>query len=359
MLGDKTAPGKAILLALPEQIRIGIHPEFLFCVFSLALAVLAGLGAEKLIQSPRWQIVAGVVIACDLLLVSSGRPMNEESSANTPGFTREMADGSQELVSKIRALTSESVPPARYDIRPDVWLLWSGSGPILGIPSGNGCDPMAPERTIQARLAFAKGARWGACYEVENPASPMLSLMNTRVLLAHSEVNAPGMELAAEVNGYKIYNNRGVMDRFFFAQSVRRVSGLQEAAKAVQAPDFRPAEETVVEAPGEAFDVASFEVASGGPARVRVLSYEPSAIRVETENSAPGLLVDTDSFYPGWEALVDGNPARIYAADAAFRAVRVPAGRHTVEFRLRPRTLAWSACISAVMLAGVVLLSVL
>lgn len=353
MLGDQTKPGRAILLALPEKIRIGIHPEFLFCVFSLALAVLAGLGAEKLLRSSRWQVAAGIVIACDLLLVSSGRPMNEESSVTSPGITHASAEGSTDLVARIRQLTNESVPPARFDIRPDVWLTWSQMGPVLGIPTGNGCDPMAPERTIQARLAFAKGARWGGCYEVERPASPMVSLMNTRVLLSHSDVDASGFDLAAEAGGYKVYRNRAAMDRFFFAPRVRSVNSLEEAEKAVQSGDFRPQDETIVEAAGDVFDVAA------GSAQVRVISYQPSVIRVETGNSAAGMLVETDSFYPGWEAAVDGNPAQIYPADVAFRAVRVPAGRHTVEFRLRSHTLAWSAGVSAVMLTGVMLLFLL
>ncbi len=117
MLGDQTPLGKAALLALPVQIRIGIHPEFFFCVFSLALAVLAGLGAERLLRSSRLQIAAGVVIACDLILVSSGRPMNEESTATSPGITHAAADGSADLVARIREITNRSVPQARYDTR--------------------------------------------------------------------------------------------------------------------------------------------------------------------------------------------------------------------------------------------------
>ena len=54
---------------------------------------------------------------------------------------------------------------------------------------------MAPERTIEARLAFAKGPRWGSCYQVENPASPVLSLMNVRVLLSRSVLDVPGLRL--------------------------------------------------------------------------------------------------------------------------------------------------------------------
>jgi hypothetical protein len=39
-------------------------------------------------------------------------------------------------------------------------------------------------------------------------------------------------------------------------------------------------------------------------------------------------------------------PAPLYAADAAFRATPVPAGRHTVEMRFEPRILTLSGLIS-------------
>lgn len=351
MLGDQTPVGRAVLLALPVEIRIGIHPEFLFCVFSLALAVLAGLGAESLLRSTRLQIAAGVVIVCDLILVSSGRPMNEESAVTSPGITRTAADGSAELLARLHEITDRSIPSYRYDTRPDVSYLWSNAGPVIGIPTSNGCDPLAPERTIEARRAFANGPRWGTCYQVENPASPVLSLMNARALLSHSEVNAPGLRLAGEVAGYKIYENLDVMDRFFFAKRVRSVENLAAASALVRSSGFRPADETVVEAPGERFDLTPDVTAS-----VRVVSYAPSAIRLETEASGPAFLVAAESYYPGWEASIDGNPARIYPADAAFRGVRVPGGKHAIEFRFVPKTLSRSAAISAAALVGVALL---
>jgi hypothetical protein len=328
MLGDQTALGRAALAALPVQLRIGIHPEFLFCVFSLSLAVLAALGAERLLPSSRLQIAAGIVIVCDLILVSSGRPMNQNSTKLEPGITHDSVDGNRELLARLREITSRSVPPYRYDARPGVPFLWSSSGPVIGIPSANGCDPLAPERTIDARLAFASGPRWGTCYQVENPGSPMLNLMNVRALLSRTS------------SGYDISENTAVLERFFFVGHVRAVDTLAQASAIVQSPEFRPSEDAVVEAPGARFEMLA-------PGTVQVIFYAPSAIRLTTVASASAFLVATESYYPGWEASIDGVPAHIYPTDAAFRGVSIPAGTHTVDFRFVPRTLYRSAIVSA------------
>jgi hypothetical protein len=351
MLGDQTALGRAVLAALPVQLRIGIHPEFLFCVFSLSLAVLAGLGAERLLPSSRLQIAAGIVIVCDLILVSSGRPMNQNSTRLDPGITHDSVDGNPEILARLREVTGQSLPPYRYDTSPGVSFVWSGSGPVVGIPTANGCDPLAPERTIEARRAFASGPRWGTCYQVENPRSPVLSLMNVRALLSLTDLDgpsleAPGLRLASQSGGYKIYENTAVLDRFFFVKHVHPVDSLALAAAIVQSPDFRPSEDAIVEAPGERFETSASE------SSVRVVSYSPLGVRLHTVASVPSFLVAAESYYPGWEASIDGTPARLYPTDAAFRGVRVPAGKHTVDFRFVPRTLYRSAAVSVIALAA-------
>jgi len=44
----------------------------------------------------------------------------------------------------------------------------------------------------------------------------------------------------------------------------------------------------------------------------------------------------TDVWHPWWRAEVDGVSAEILKADVLFRAVAVPAGRHTVRFTFHP-----------------------
>ena len=63
--------------------------------------------------------------------------------------------------------------------------------------------------------------------------------------------------------------------------------------------------------------------------------------------TAPALLVLSDSFFPGWEALVDGTRAPIVCADYAFRGVALAAGEHRVEFRYRPRSFRAGVALAA------------
>jgi len=76
--------------------------------------------------------------------------------------------------------------------------------------------------------------------------------------------------------------------------------------------------------------------ASETPGSARLIARSPS--RVELETSAPGerLLVFFDAYEKGWSASVDGQPAAVFRADAAFRGVRLPPGSHRVVFSYRP-----------------------
>jgi Bacterial membrane protein YfhO len=336
MFGDSTPVGRTIFLALPVSVRIGIHPEYTLPVFALGVAVLAGLGANRFLR-PRWQIAVGVIIAIDLLAVGSGRPFNIEK-----GTTHDALDGSPKLAEKLRDLARTPAPPYRVDMA-DVTYGWSSVWPILAVPTADGCDPMAPERVIQLRLAFSPGERWGTCYQVKNALSPVLGLANVRYVISKTPVPLPAVE---EVEGFTIYENPRVMPRFFFAREVRPAADLADAARGLHAADFDPAQTTIVEG----------GIAGGARAKgdVRVESYTPNRIVLRTHAESDAFLVAADSWYPGWQAKIDGRPARVYPTDVAFRGVPVPAGDHRVEMRFAPKILWRSAIVSGIALLGVV-----
>jgi uncharacterized membrane protein YfhO len=61
-----------------------------------------------------------------------------------------------------------------------------------------------------------------------------------------------------------------------------------------------------------------------------------------------------DTFYPGWQATLDGKPVEILRADHAFRAVAFPPGEHRVTFRYVPLSFRAGATISFLTLAAVI-----
>lgn len=91
--------------------------------------------------------------------------------------------------------------------------------------------------------------------------------------------------------------------------------------------------------------------AARGPAppalAASIVDYEPERVEVDVHAPHDGLLVLSDTDYPGWRASVDGEPARILRANGLYRAVRVDQGDHRVTFEFRPASLRNGALLSA------------
>ena len=75
--------------------------------------------------------------------------------------------------------------------------------------------------------------------------------------------------------------------------------------------------------------------------------HEPNYVAIRAALPCRGMVILTDSWFPGWRASVDGHPAKIEKAYGAFRGVVVEAGDHTIEMRYRPWSVYLGAAISA------------
>lgn len=107
--------------------------------------------------------------------------------------------------------------------------------------------------------------------------------------------------------------------------------GSEAALKAMADPSFNPAK-TIILHTTETFDTAVSQ-AEAPPA---IVSYTPERIEIHSNTAQDSFLLLKDAYYPGWIAIVNGQPAPIYRADVMFRAVRVPAGESTVVFEYKP-----------------------
>jgi uncharacterized membrane protein YfhO len=84
----------------------------------------------------------------------------------------------------------------------------------------------------------------------------------------------------------------------------------------------------------------------------QIIRYNNELVTIATSADSEAVLVLADSYYPGWKAFVDGREEVIRRANLFFRAVRLPAGNHTVEFRYEPRSFVIGLAISAITLVA-------
>jgi uncharacterized membrane protein YfhO len=81
---------------------------------------------------------------------------------------------------------------------------------------------------------------------------------------------------------------------------------------------------------------------------VRLVRDDLDRVTFQAQAVTDGFLVMSDTFYPGWQARVDGKPAPVLRTNFALRGICLPAGDHEVVFRFEPVTLRVGLALSAI-----------
>jgi hypothetical protein len=132
---------------------------------------------------------------------------------------------------------------------------------------------------------------------------------------------------------------------------VHRVSVAAEPSAAIdllQMATFDPNKQAVVDRAPAPNDLANGEFAGD---RVAVIDSDPVQPTYFADVAAPALLVAGDVYYPGWVAYVDGHPAEVMRVNIALRGVYLPTGSHVVTFAYIPASFKRGLALTYVTLA--------
>lgn len=236
-----------------------------------------------------------------------------------------------------------------------------------GLETADGVDP------TQLRLYRAFMARAGgyedAGYSVTIPPFPsgepeesarrggapdarLLGLLNVTHLAAAFPVDEAGWVLVEQVAGVYVYRNTQAMPQ---AWLVHDVQALGDEGALLRLRDVDPKRLALI-SPEWALSAAR----SADGDSVHAVTRSPNTLQLDVRASAPGVLVISEVWYPGWRAWVDGEPMPVARADFLLRAVPISdAGRHTVRLAYVPVWFYAGAAISAAtVLAYSILLAV-
>ncbi|MEZ4897107.1 MAG: YfhO family protein [Saprospiraceae bacterium] len=137
------------------------------------------------------------------------------------------------------------------------------------------------------------------------------------------------------------------MDNYMIVESADQefngLNGLDPGSRAIIHKDF-------------ASDLEGFQPTKGGS--IALTSYAPNKLVYASDAPTEQLAVFSEIWYgpdKGWKVFVDGTEAKLFRADYVLRAMRVPAGQHTIEMRFEPASVKIGKMISLIA-SGVLLL---
>ena len=137
--------------------------------------------------------------------------------------------------------------------------------------------------------------------------------------------------------------NPNCLPRAFIAGRVRIIKARDKILSYMSSPEFKPREEVILEGDSP-FTQMNASADSYNP--VEIIDYQTNTIRLKADLTAPGWLVLSEVWYPGWRVYINGKSDKIYRVDYILRGIYLDKGSHYIEFVYQPISLKIGLIIS-------------
>ncbi|MCC6755998.1 MAG: YfhO family protein, partial [Solirubrobacterales bacterium] len=178
---------------------------------------------------------------------------------------------------------------------------------------------------------------------------PLYDALNAQFLITDADAEIPGpkfREVLRSTDGLILWENQQVLPRAWLVGEAELVDS-QTALARIREPEFNPQSIVYLSDGGSPLDNTGTPTGS-----VSVSQPDPNSVKISATTDRSAYLVLAQTAYPGWNATLDGQPAKLMTANGVFQAVEVPSGSHEVSLRFTPRHLTLAVDVSVV---GVVL----
>ena len=169
----------------------------------------------------------------------------------------------------------------------------------------------------------------------------VLNMLNTRYIIQPaqpaSQEGQPGQPEQAQ-------RNPGALGNAWFVNEVQKVQNPDQEINALT--NLNTATTAVVDASKFPLTKTSYNAPGS---TIALTKYEPDALTYRATATADAFVVFSEIYYAdGWNAYLDGKKVPYVRANYVLRAMPLPAGTHTIEFRFEPTEYAIGNTVSLV-----------
>jgi hypothetical protein len=156
------------------------------------------------------------------------------------------------------------------------------------------------------------------------PNMQVMNMLNTRYFIVPGQNQQPTAQMNPDANG----NSWFVNDLIMVPNADSEMAMMNK---------INTKEECVVNK-SFASQLSGLSLTPDSSAQIILKSYEPNDLVYQSNNSHDGLAVFSEIYYDlGWNVFVDGKQMPYLQCDWVLRGMKIPAGRHTIEWKFEPQ----------------------
>jgi hypothetical protein len=180
-------------------------------------------------------------------------------------------------------------------------------------------------------------------YQIAQNNMQVLNMLNVKYVIQTTEEGQPIPLQNPNANGN--------------AWFVEKIKVVQNADEEIRALDSLDTKNEVVVAKDFMQSVSSQSFVKDSLATISLEEAKPNYLKYTSQNANKGLAVFSEIYYPkGWKITIDGKETEQIRANFVLRAIEIPAGKHTIEFKFEPEVVKKGSTIALFSSIGMLLL---
>jgi len=288
-------------------------------IFIILSALLAWLYMKKIIDWKWFVSVMGIFILADMFPLDKRYLNDDNFKAKQP-----VADKFQPTEADQQILKDPALDYRVINLSTD----WVDDGITSYYHKSLGGYSGAKMKRFDELLSYQIERELKGVYEAAQGQPAYLSvinMLNTKYAILQTK-EGPGVAVQIP----------GTLGNAWFVDNYRKVDDAD--SEIVALGDFNPGTTAIVDKRFSDYLNINPHQPHDSTAVIKMTSYEPNDLNYTSHSQSERLAVFSEIYYKegGWQAYIDGQPADHIRVNYVLRAMLIPAGNHTIEFKFHP-----------------------